>query len=131
MLTTTMRQIREQNNERTFVGHVFRVPLDNATGAGIYHLGITLEDGTPVGLVTSATGDVLRKWRRLNTIEELLDAMPERLISITLYPSTCPEPAVVNMLIKQYGLERKLNLATIESERIRLLAALQSAQAVA
>lgn len=128
MLTAATRQILEQSSERTFVAHVFRVPLDNASGAHIYHLGVTLEDGTPVGLVTAATGEVLRKWKRFAAIEDFLDIMPERLICITLYPSTCPEPNVVNMLIKQYGLKQKSKSATLESERIRLLAALQPTQ---
>ena len=128
MLTAATRQILEQSSERTFVAHVIRVPSDTATGTHIYHLGITLEDGTPLGLVTSATGEVLRQWKRLASIEEFLAIVPERLISISMYPTTCPLPAVVDMLVKLYRLDQESETATLESERKRLMAALHSAQ---
>lgn len=129
MLTAATRQILEQSSERTFVAHVIRVPLDDVSGTHVYYLGVTLEDGTPLGLVTAATAQILRQWKRFSAIEEFLAIVPERLISITLYPSTCPEPAVIDMLIKQYRLRYKVSkVPTLESERLRLLAALQSTQ---
>ncbi len=87
-------------------------------------MGITLEDGTPIGMVTSAAGDVLREWKRFAAIEDFLAVMPERLISINLYPTTCAEPEVVNMLIRRYRLDENSESATLENERERLLAAL-------
>ena len=124
MLTAAMRQILEQSSERTFVAHVIRVPSNAATGAYIYHLGVTLEDGTPLGLVTSATGDVLRQWKYFTSIEGFLAKLHERLISIAMYPTTCPLPTVVNMLVNQYRLDQELETATLKSERKRLIAAL-------
>lgn len=125
MLTVTMRQILEQSAERTFIAQVIRLPSNAATGAHIYHLGITLEDGTPRGLVTAATGDVLRQWKRFSSVEKFLAKVHERLICITMHPTTCPLPTVVDMLVNQYRLDYELKSATLESERKRLIAALR------
>jgi len=76
--------------------------------------------------VTSATGDVLRQWKRFSYIEEFLAIVRERLIGITLFPTTCPLPIVVNMLVNQYHLDQELETATLESERQHLIAALHS-----
>ncbi|WP_299752109.1 hypothetical protein [uncultured Tateyamaria sp.] len=126
MLTVNMRQVVEQSSGRMFVAQVIRIPSNAAAGAHIYHLGITLEDGMPLGLMTTANGEVLRKWRRFSPIEDYLAIMPERLISITLYPMTCPLPTVVNMLINRYHLDQELKTAPLESERTRLIDALRS-----
>ncbi|WP_299752390.1 hypothetical protein [uncultured Tateyamaria sp.] len=126
MLTVTMRQILEQSAERTFVAQVIRVPSNAATEAHIYHLGITLEDGRPRGLVTAATGDVLRRWKRFSSVERFLAKVHERLICITMYPTTCPLPTVVDMLVNQYRLDYELKTAPLESERKRLIAAFRS-----
>ncbi len=126
MLTVTMRQALEQSAERTFIAQVIRIPSNAATGAHIYHLGITLEDGTPLGLVTSATGDVLRQWKYISSIEDFLAKVHERLISIAMYPTTCPLPTVVDMLVNQYRLDQELEMATLDSERKRLVTAFRS-----
>ena len=126
MLAVTMRQVVEQSRGRMFVAQVIRTPSNAAAGADIYYLGITLEDGTPLGLMTSATGEVLRKWRRFSSIEDYLAIMPERLICVTLYPTTCLLPTVLSMLVNQYRLNRELKTAPLESERKRLIDALRS-----
>ncbi len=126
MLTVTMRQVVEQSSGRMFVAEVIRIPSNAAAGADIYYLGITLEVGMPLGLMTTATGDVLRKWKRFSSIEDYLAIVPERLICVTLYPTTCMLPKVVNMLVNRYHLDHELKTATLESERQRLITALRS-----
>ena len=128
MLTIATRRILgKTSSKETFVAHVIRQPV-LVGGPNSYVLGISLGTGQPLGLVTVATGDVLRQWKRLSAIEEFLAVIGDRLIGIFVYPVNCPEDVVTEMLIQQYGLETADTSPVMDLERTKLLAALRESR---
>jgi len=125
MLTIATRQIiGKSRSKESFVAHVIRIPVRSG-GPFSYVLGVSLGTGKPLGLVTVATGDVLREWKRISAIEELLAVIGDRLIGIFVYPADGREKTVLEMLIRHYGLDTPDPSPALEIERTRLLAALR------
>lgn len=125
MLTMPLRRVLDRTNGTgTFVAHVIRLPV-GLGGPFMYHLGLTLGSGTPLGLVTGARGDVLRQWKRLTAVEDYLTGIEDRLVGMFVYPSTCAEPEVIGMLIRLYGIDTPDPLPSLDSDRTRILTALR------
>lgn len=125
MLTITTRQIFDRTSRKeSLVAHIVRIPVSQG-GPFMYNIGLALNDGTPLGMVSGARGDVLRQWKRLTAVEDYLAVIGDRLVGMFVFPSTCPEPEVIDMLIRLYGLETPDPLPSLESDRTLLLTALR------
>ncbi len=126
MLTTT-NQILEQSKQGTILAHAIR--LQETPQSHLYYLGVSSGDGQPLGLLGTAAGQSIRKWKRLAPIEEYLRSiLSTSLIGIWLIPTDCAEPEVRKMLIRQYSLDKPLDYPPLDAERERLLKALTTSQ---
>lgn len=127
MLITTTKTTVDQSNKEALIAHVIRLPL-RENGPFAYFAGVSSAKGVPFGLLTTATGEVLRQWKRLSSVEDYFAILKGQIAGIYFYPTDNPEQGLREMLIRQYKLEESIDHAGLEVERKVLLEALRPAE---
>lgn len=127
MLTTTTRMIVDQSKEEAFIAHVIRVPL-RTNGPYTYYVGVSSVRGKAFGLISSASGEVLRQWKRVAAIEDYLAVLRGQLSGIYIYLTEGPEQDLRELMIQQYQLEEAHKNPGLDLEREGLLRALRQAE---
>lgn len=125
MLTIVTRKIHEiASSKDTFYAHCIKVESSKA-GAYNYYLAMSFGDGTPIGLLTSNSGEVLRVWKRLVAVEEYLATLQNKLIGFGVYAPPLPVTAFSDLLIEQFQIDQPSDIPMLNNEREVLLAALR------